>query len=260
MPIIRIMTFNVQGSTYPEEGPNSWASRAAVNVRTIKRYAPDLIGFQEVQSGNLATYSEELADYDHIAGNCYGDVEPTEYTSIFWKRERFELVESGQFWLSETPDEPSIGWGVPYPMGATWVKVRRKEDESELSRVEGSKLIAQRITQLQADEIAAIVTGDFNCNPWDEPYRIFVDNGFTDTYRAAGQGDSAASSTFHGFRGEEYFALEWGGEVYWRVDWVLARDGASSLRTTSCTIVRNAEPPLYPSDHYPMVSEVRLFE
>ena len=275
MAAIRIMTFNVQGCTYPQEGPHSWGSRAALNVETIRRYAPDLIGFQEVQSGNLATYGEELAGYDHVAGNRYGDVEPAEHTSIFWRRERFTLVESGEFWLSETPDEPSSAWGVPYPLGATWVKLRRTDDgahlvhlnthyedgpDGEVSRVEGSALITRRLAQLQAGGIPAIVTGDFNCNPWHRPYRIFLDGGFSDTYRAAGHGDSAASSTFHGFRGAGYVALEWGREVFWRVDWLLTRDGASRLQTTSCTIARDADPPVYPSDHFPVVAEVVLLE
>ena len=193
---------------------------------TVKRYTPDLISFQEIQGGNLATYGEQLTDYDHVAGNCYGDVEPTEFTSIFWKRERFELVESGEFWLSETPDELSTGWGVPYPMGATWVRLRctddgvellhlntHLDDESELSQVEGSKLITRRMAGLQGGGTPGVVTGDFNCNPWHEPYRIFLESGFTDTYRAAGHGDSATSNTFHGWRGEEYFALDFGGEV-----------------------------------------------
>jgi endonuclease/exonuclease/phosphatase family metal-dependent hydrolase len=272
VPAIRIMTFNVQGCTHPSEGPHSWGSRAALNVRTIRRYAPDLIGFQEVQRGNLATYGAELAGYDHVAGNRYGDVAPTEHTSIFWKRARFALVESGEFWFSRTPDRPSADWGVPYPMGATWARLRCVEDGAHLlhlnthfedgpggalSRAEASKLLVARAAQLQGGA-PAVLTGDFNCNPWHEPYRTFLSHGFTDTYRAAGHGDSAASSTLHGFRGAGYFALEWGGELYWRVDWVLTRDGAARLQATSCTIARDAEPPVYPSDHYPVVAEVLL--
>ena len=107
-------------------------------------------------------------------------------------------------------------------------------------------------------ELPALVTGDFNCNPWDPAYRIFMSNGFTDTYRAAGNADTEASSTFHGFRGKDYFGLQWGGSIFWRVDWILTRDGSPRVQTTACTIVRDAEPPLYPSDHYPVVAEVML--
>lgn len=104
-----------------------------------------------------------------------------------------------------------------------------------------------------------MVTGDFNCNPWSPTYRIFLAAGFVDTFRAAGHGDDAGTSTFHGFRSADYFALEWGDQVFCRVDWILMRDGtAKRVQTTSCTIVRDAEPPLYPSDHWPVVAEVLL--
>jgi endonuclease/exonuclease/phosphatase family metal-dependent hydrolase len=276
MSLIRVMTFNILGATYdgedasPEERANPWPTRAALNVRTIKRYAPDLIGFQEVQQENLALYQEELADYNHIAG-----LEEECGNSIFWKKTRFELIESGEFWLSRTPDQRSADWGVPYPLTVTWVKLRCRETglpllhmntqfedgpDGVLSRPESSKLMAARVAQMQADGSPAVVTGDFNCNPWHPPYRIFMRHGFVDTYRAAGHGDSADSSTFHGLRGAGYFGLEWGGEVFWRVDWILTRDGAQQLQTTSCTIVRDAEPPVYPSDHYPVVAEVLLVD
>ena len=193
---------------------------------------------------------------------------------IFWKQSRFALVDSGNFWLSPTPDIRSNGWGVPYPMVATWVRLRDAQtgarwlhvnthyedgEDGEVARPEGSKLMVERVGQL-APGLPVIVTGDFNCNPWSPAYNIFLAGGFTDTYRAAGQADSAESSTFHGYRGREYFSLEWGGETFWRVDWILTHAGAQRVRTTSSTIVRDAEPPLYPSDHYPIVSEVALLD
>lgn len=275
MTIIRVMSFNIfspgeleEGEELPlEEVPNSWEDRAPLNIRTIKRYRPDLIGFQEMEAAKLATYQEQLAEYSYAEPDHAEDV-PT----IFWRRDTCDLVRAGQFWLSRTPDVRSNDWDVPYPLRVDWVKVRLHDTDTnilhlntqfedgpwgELSRVESSKLIVQQVAALQAQQpIPAILTGDFNCNPWSMPYRILIDAGFTDTYRAAGHSDSAGSSTFHGFHGAKYFGLEWGGEVYWRVDWILARDGQQRLQTTSCTIVRDAEPPVYPSDHYPVVTEL----
>lgn len=272
MSTFRVMTFNVNGSTYGE-GPHGWEQRAMLNVQTILRYQPDLIGFQELQSKNLETYQESLTGYNHVIGNNYGDVEPTEWTSIFWKADRFELIESGEFWFSTTPDVRSVGWDVEYPMGATWVMLRRRDsdtqllhlnthldDESSLSRIEASALIIERLLARQKDQVPVVVTGDFNCNPWSTPYRRFLEAGFVDSFRSAGHGDAADTSTFHGFRGRDYFALEWGGETFWRIDWVLARGGEQPLQTTSCTIVHDAEPPLYPSDHYPVVAEFQLLD
>ncbi len=144
MSTVRVMTFNVQGAGYPAEGVNSWERRAALNVRVIERAAPDLIGFQEIRRGNLATYRERLRGYGHVAGNNYGDNPPAEWTSIFWKAARFALVEADEFWLSRTPDEPSADWGVPYPMGATRVRLRDLDDGARWLHVNRTSRTAPR--------------------------------------------------------------------------------------------------------------------
>ena len=271
MPTIRVMTFNVQGAQHPNEGPNRWEQRAALNLRTIEQAAPDLLGLQEVQRENLATYRAHLRGYAHVVGNNYGDTPPTEWTSIFWREARFALVAAGEFWLSRTPNQPSADWGVPYPMGATWVHLRDRTTEAELlalnthfedgpdgeqSRVEGSRLIVQRVTALQAGRLPAIVMGDFNCNPDSAAARIFGEAGFTDSYLATGNRDGEAS-TYHGFAGSAYDPTRW-GVSYWRIDWILTRDGGQRLVPLSCAIVRDAAPPAYPSDHYPVVADFRL--
>src|SRR5438552_12711454 len=120
----RVMTFNINGAGYPSDGPNAWPNRANLNVTTILKHAPDLIGFQEVHEVNLATYRAGLPGYAHVVGNKYGDNPPEESTSIFWKEQRFTLVEAGEFWLSRTPAVPSSDWGVDYPLGATWARLR----------------------------------------------------------------------------------------------------------------------------------------
>jgi endonuclease/exonuclease/phosphatase family metal-dependent hydrolase len=273
MTSVRVMTFNINGNDIEEDSPERiWLTRAAPSINTIQRYSPDIIGIQEVVQGNLDVLQAHLVGYGFDIGLAYDEGEYTGYSSIFWKEARFELIASGRFWFSRTPDVPSSDWGVPYPMGATWVRLRdvqtgalllhlntHFEDgpDGEQSRVESSKLIVARAAYL-APDIPVIVTGDFNCNPWCEAYNIFLAGGFTDTYRAAGQADSVDSSTFHGYRGKEYFSLEWGDALFWRVDWILTRNGEQRAQTVSSTIVRDAEPPLYPSDHYPVVSEIAL--
>ncbi len=273
---IRVMTFNINGNDYdidPDNEWKSWAHRADLTLKTIQLYSPDLIGLQEVVDANLEFYRTHLDGYGFELGQEYDQGVYAAYSSIFWKRARYDLIESGKFWFSQTPDVRSSDWGVPYPMGATWVRLQDKRSGNHLlhmnthfedgvdgvrSRIESSKLIVERARQL-APDIPVILSGDFNCNPWSTPYNIFMAGGFSDTYRMAGQADSVTSSTYHGYVGERYFALEWGGadaELFWRVDWILARGGTHQLQATSCTIVRDAAPPVYPSDHYPVVSEI----
>jgi endonuclease/exonuclease/phosphatase family metal-dependent hydrolase len=278
MSHIRVMSFNIFSpgplepgdELPPEELPNDWEARAPLNVRTIQRYAPDLIGFQEMEQAKLETYQQHLTAYRCTSGS------DEDLPTIFWREETLQVVEAGRFWLSSTPDERVPDWGVPYPLTVEWARFRTRDTAAEvlhlntqyedgpdgiLSRPESSRLLLRQISALQQDEpVAAIITGDFNCNVWSEPYRILVEGGCIDTYRAAGHGDSAASSTFHGFRGDGYSALDWGDAVFWRVDWIFTLDGARRFQTTSCTIVRDAEPPVYPSDHYPIVAEVLLLD
>lgn len=267
MTIIRVMSFNIHGND------SEWAAlHADPTLRILQRYSPDLIGLQEVMPANIEFYCQHLTDYDYVLGQAYGEEEDPGHSPILWKKARFELLDSGYFWFSRTPDVRSSDWGIEYPLGATWIQLQDKitgiqllqlntqyEDGAwgEQSRQESSRLIVERIAHL-APDTPVILTGDFNCNPWSGSYNHFLANGFTDTYRAAGNADSVASSTYHGFAGQQYFALDWGTELYWRVDWILTRGGKQHFQASSSTIVRDATPPTYPSDHYPIVSELAV--
>ena len=93
---LRVMTFNIRGaSSEAKDGVNSWSNRAAVNVSAIKHYAPDLIGFQELQRANLRTYRAELPEYSYRLGPKYSNASPYNYPLIFWRSSRFGLVDSG---------------------------------------------------------------------------------------------------------------------------------------------------------------------
>lgn len=266
----RFMTFNING-IYGDRA-NTWERRAPVNVAAINRYQPDVLSLQEATQANLATYREQLIEYSIVEGNCYGDSPPQEYSSILYKSSRYKLLDSGEFWFSQTPDVQSTAWGVDYPMGATWITLQCKQTGKQLlclnthfedgpwgeqHRLESSNIIVAQLAQL-ASELPIVLTGDFNCNPWSASYQIFMQHGFSDTFREAGWGDSAETSTMHLYQGSDYFALDWGNEMYWRVDWILAKGGLEPLQTTASMIVRDAMPPTYPSDHYPVVSEILL--
>ena len=74
---LRVMTFNVRGSFHEGDGINAWNNRAALNVETLKRQAPHVIGFQEVQSGNLVTCKERIPEYGRVLGTRAGDKAPS---------------------------------------------------------------------------------------------------------------------------------------------------------------------------------------
>ncbi|MFO7168649.1 MAG: endonuclease/exonuclease/phosphatase family protein [Chloroflexota bacterium] len=262
MTNLRIMTFNIRGSRF-DDGENIWPNRARLNVATILKHAPDLIGFQEFDLGNLAFYRDHLPGYEHILGPGYNDEEPYQYPAIFWRPERLRLVESGGFWLSETPEVHSRSWDTACIRSAAWARFElpggarllhlntHLDHVSELARVEGARLIARRLAELWADGGPAVVTGDFNCIPGSDAYQALVAAGLSDAYLAAHPGADPVM-TFHGFKGVAYRLKE--HDMPGRIDWILVR----GLQVSASEIVTDAEPPYYPSDHYPVTADCVL--
>jgi endonuclease/exonuclease/phosphatase family metal-dependent hydrolase len=269
--LLRVMTFNVRGSNY-RDGLNVWENRAPLNVETIKHYALHLIGFQELQGGNLETYQEKLPEYDYVLGPEASDKAPHQFNAIFYDPERLEVLDSGGFWLSKTPERLSASWRTSCIRSANWVNLRcpdsglsflhlntHLDHVSRSARLEGSRLILRKIAEMQkvqGKDIPAIVTGDFNCTPDSLPYSNFMEDGFVDTYLAAGS-DTGDAGTFHAFEGSRYTERSHGPE---RIDWVLLRDPRHRIRVLSQLTVRDhdRESGIYPSDHYPVLAELVL--
>lgn len=255
------MTFNVRGSHHPD-GENAWERRAALNVSVIERYGPDLIGFQELQDGNLRTYDARLPGYERALGPRYENRRPHARNAIYWNPRRLKLLDAGGFWLSETPEEFSRSWDAAHVRSANWARFRLLPDGPELlhlnthldhksgaARARGAKLIVQRL----AGGAPVVLTGDFNCEPGSITYQTFTEAGFVDVHLAAG---NPPANTFHRFRGEHFQKKDREG----RIDWILTRDdsGGSRWKAHSCAIIRDAEPPVYPSDHYPVAASLSL--
>ena len=264
---LRVMTFNVRGSYHPD-GENSWRRRAALNARAILRQAPDLIGFQELQDGNARFYDRELTGYKHVLGHRYENRPPHAYNAVYWNPGRLEALDAGGFWLSETPERFSGSWETRQIRSANWARFRpvaggpefvhlntHLDHVSDRARVEGSKLILEWLDGPEADGAPVLLTGDFNCEPSSRARDVFARAGFRDVHLVSGH---APVKTFHAFRGEGFRGRDPSKEH--RIDWVLLRDGSRGERWTveGYSIVRDAEPPLYPSDHYPVVADLAL--
>ena len=266
---IRVMSFNVRGSFRDRTTRNSWRNRAALNVATIDEYAPDLIGLQEAQHGNLKVYRKRMPRYSIIRGPRYGNVAPHDFNAILFDPTRLRVLDSGGFWLSETPKKYSRSWGTRVARSTTWALFDIPGTElsilhlnthldhvSALARREGSRLIVRRAVEISDHtglEPPIIVTGDFNSRPGNTTYRNFMDAGFVDTYLTAGNEEGA--NTFHAFGGARYRDAhpERGPR---RIDWILLKDPHERMRVKSHRIIRDENSGLYPSDHYPILAEL----
>ncbi len=258
--VLRVMTFNVRGSRRGD-GVNAWRNRSRLNVEVIRDAGPHLIGFQELQRGNLDVYRRRLPGYECVLGTGYENHRPYAFNAIFYDPRMLDPLERGGFWLSETPQRRSRSWGSSHVRSANWVRFclpdgsefvhlnTHLDHRSGNARLKGAELIVGKLGEI-AGEDPVLLTGDFNCNPGSKTYRVFIAAGFTDAHRAAG---NPTQNTFHRFRGEDFVPKR--PEAEGRLDWILMRGGWT---LHSCHVIRHSDPPLYPSDHYPVLTRISL--
>ena len=197
---------------------NVWEKRCQVICDQVNFMAPEIFGAQEVLHGQLMDMLALLDGYDYIGEGRDDGKTQGEYEAIFYKRDCLRLLDQGHFWLSQTPDQPGLGWDAACVRICTWGKFARQtatDDEAfyffnlhmdhvgVVARCEAAKLIVTRIREI-AQGAPVIVTGDFNVDQTNEIYSIFVDSGLLkDSYQAA-RLRFAENGTFNSFDGDLY--------------------------------------------------------
>ncbi|MDG2166312.1 MAG: endonuclease/exonuclease/phosphatase family protein [Opitutales bacterium] len=264
-PPIKVMSFNIRNGL-AKDGENAWPLRQAFVVETIRTFDPDLLGLQEVHRFQADYLIEQLHEYDFYGvarddGKVKGEIVP-----VMVKRDRFEMIESGHYWLSETPEViGSKGWDSALPRLASWTLIRDKQGNDkpfifgnthwdhrgQVARLESAKLIRKRIDSV-LPEIPVIVTGDFNTHEKLDPYAELVTSTgssgapLLDTYRVIHPQVRDLEGTFSAFTGER---------ARNRIDWILT---SQDFVTLNASINYTQENGRYPSDHYPVDAVVRL--
>ena len=104
---MKIMSFNVL--CYGCEG-HSWLDRDADVIATVRNYMPDIFGIQEAHIGWMGIFRESMDEYDFVGVGRDDGKDEGEFSPVFYKKDKFTLVDKGWFWISETPDVPSRSW------------------------------------------------------------------------------------------------------------------------------------------------------
>jgi len=251
---MRLMTFNLRFAT-SADGPNEWEFRKDLVVEVIGRHLPDLLGTQEGTVPQLNYLEERLIGY--LPLTAHRRVDPTcQYPTIFYRGDRFEVEESNEFWLSETPQaHRSLSWGSAFPRMVTYGRFREwgratsfyfinthLDHVSAAARREGARMIREFFFPLK---LPMIMAGDFNEPPDDPVYGEFIhtDSPFQDTWRQAHPAGQEAA-TQHGFDGRPRGS---------RIDWILTTPPFWVRRAAIVTDNREGR---YPSDHFPYEAEV----
>lgn len=261
----KVMSFNLRFDN-PEDGENNWKYRSKQAGKMINRYEPLVVGTQEGLHSILEDLEEVLPKYSWIGKSRRGNLED-EFSAILYDNEKLTCVEHGQFWLSEEPDTPNtICWESALPRICTWGHFKFKEEsneeflffnthldhESEEARIEGTVLIWKRL-QEQAKEknLPVILTGDFNSFPENQVIQFLsgqleVRGQQSELKNTFEQLIDSKKSTFHDFKG---------GDEDECIDYIFCTPNISVEKTM---IDQTKIDGRYPSDHYPVISEINL--
>lgn len=265
---LSVLTFNIRYNN-PADGENAWPKRKAMAAGVIRDRAADAVGLQEALKSQIDDLLAALPGYAVVGVGRDDGKEKGEYSAILYRADRLKVLESGTFWLSETPEVPgSKSWATACTRICTWARFEDRsagktfyqfnthlDHQSQDARVNGAKLIMGRIAARQHPD-PVIVTGDFNAGEENPATRLFTapgDNGkaaFIDTFRAANPSERD-TGTFHAFDGTPGAR----NSTREKIDYVLVSPGWS---TRSAAIEKTNVDGRYPSDHFPVAAVVVL--
>ncbi len=176
---VTIMSFNIRDA-HKDDGTNSWQFRRDACVDMLNKLQPDVFGMQEVVDESDAYIAEHLPQYQHVVQGRTPGLLSDESCPLYWRTDKYDLVQSRTFWLSETPNVQSKGWDAKYERIATYILLRSKKTGHEMivfnthldhkgatARQESLRQIADTLRALSGDTMALFVMGDMNVEPED---------------------------------------------------------------------------------------------
>lgn len=257
----RLATWNLRLNV-ASDGPDAWPLRRAHVLALIRHHGWDVFGTQEGLPEQIADL-ETLEGFERIGVGRDDGAQRGEHAAIFVRRARFEVLRSGTFWLSETPEQPSKGWdGRCCHRIATWVALRDRrtpssapffvfnthfDHEGIVARRESARLLLARRASIAGDA-ASFVIGDFNSAPGSEPVQILL-RELQDARTTSLTPPYGPDGTFNGFRIDAPLpAAE-------RIDHIFHTRGIDVLTWAALTDSRQGR---FPSDHLPVQAVVQL--
>ena len=244
----RIMSFNVRCGEFEP--------RQRLVPQIISEYLPDTVGVQECTYEWYQTLCAALTEYEFVGvGRDSGGTDPDcgEISGVLFLKEKYSLLDSGTFWLSETPDKVSFGWDASCRRVCTWAVLEEKatgkkfvhvnthlDHISEPARKYGIELVREKALSF---DVPTVVTGDFNLFKGCDLYYNLVAEGLADTQDTAKQ--TMHGKTYHGYEG----GID--GEP---IDYILTNNKINEV--SRYVIVRDMLDGQYTSDHYPIYADM----
>ena len=255
---LKVMTYNIRLSVDSDK-ENSWNNRKQETMALMSYYHPDYFGVQEAIPQQMIDIKTNLKDYDFVGVGRDDGKNQGEYSAIFYDKSKLDVLKSGTFWLSETPEKPSKGWDAAYNRVCTYAffKIKKTGKQflamnlhfdhvGDVARVNSAKLILEKIKELNPKNLPLTLTGDFNLTDDSEPINI-ISKSLTDSYYHSKKPHYGPKGTWQNF--------DINTPSTERLDYVFVK-GFDVL--SNRTINDRRENLLYPSDHFPILAEINF--
>ncbi|KAA0126632.1 endonuclease/exonuclease/phosphatase family protein [Chryseobacterium sp. SN22] len=255
---LKVMSFNIRLNVDSDK-ENSWTNRKEDVTDLLTYYHPDYFGVQEALPDQMKDIKNGLKNYDYVGVGRDDGREKGEFSAIFYDTNRLRIINSGTFWLSETPEKPSKGWDAALNRICTYAVFKDKKSKKEfmalnlhfdhvgnVARVKSSELILKKIKEINPKNLPVTVSGDFNLTEDSEPIKIMSKN-LKDSFYHSETKHYGPKGTFTGFNVNEVSKE--------RIDYIFIKGfNIKSHRH----INDRTENLLYPSDHFPVLTELQF--
>ncbi|SHI98815.1 Metal-dependent hydrolase, endonuclease/exonuclease/phosphatase family [Pseudozobellia thermophila] len=253
---VKVMTYNIKYDNVSDT-VNNWNDRKHPMVDLINKFDPGVIGMQEVLFRQLQFLNESMPHLDYVGVGREDGKEKGEFSPIFYNTQKFELLKSGTFWLSTTPDEVSIGWDAALERICTYALFKTKDDDKRFwvfnthfdhrgvkARKKSVKLILKKIKAINREKLPVVLMGDLNLQPEQQPIELLAKK-MTDGLLVAEKPNKGPIGTFNGFNLEE--------PINRRIDYIFTE--GFTVRSYS-HIDERLPNGKHVSDHLPVIAEL----
>ncbi len=254
---LKVMTYNIR-LNIASDGENAWPNRKGFLSSQIQFYEPDIFGIQEALPDQITDISNALKQYANVGIGRDGEGKG-ESSNIYYKKERFKVLETQTFWLSETPGEISKGWDAALNRVCSyallsdkttgkrfWVFNTHLDHIGEMARTKSIKLILSKIEAVNRPDYPVIFMGDFNSEPGAERI-VSLKKEMIDSRSASKNAPFGPSGTFNGFKHNE--------PVTHLIDYIFISKN-EKLKVLKYAILSDSKDLKYPSDHLPVYVEL----
>ena len=254
---LKAMTYNIRLDVASDVN-NAWPFRKDFFASQVRFYEPDILGVQEAMPHQVVDLERLLPQYNQVGVGREG-VGKGESSNIFYKKDKFTVIQTNTFWLSETPEAISMGWDAACHRVCTyalfqeaktnqlfWVFNTHLDHIGEQARTKGIKLILAQINQLNTLNYPVIFMGDFNSEPQEERI-VALKKVMNDTREVSIDKPFGPVGTFNNF--------EHNKSVTALIDYIFISK-KSNLKVIKYAVLSDSKDLKYPSDHLPVYVEM----